>query len=171
MRIDVCRVFFFWPREKSGKPQIIFEFLTLVIRHRFFRPRNPKSYFLGKYKKTRAENDRDPSFQKLIWSHMMPFGVKSDPSFWAQKQRIRVRVSSFRTAETVFCLQFACVPFPHPRCHIPWESPWDAPTCDAPCDVPAAPTRFSSPFYIFARGLPALNRKTHILFATRWPTV
>ena len=32
----------------------------------------------------------------------MPFGVKSDPSFWAQKQRIRVRVSSFRTAETVF---------------------------------------------------------------------
>ena len=32
----------------------------------------------------------------------MPFGVNSDPSFQAQKQRIRVRVSSFRTAGTVF---------------------------------------------------------------------
>ena len=31
----------------------------------------------------------------------MPFGVNSDPSFRAQKQRIRVRVSSFRTAGTV----------------------------------------------------------------------
>ena len=31
----------------------------------------------------------------------MPFGVKSDPSFCAQKQRIRVRVSSFGTAGTV----------------------------------------------------------------------
>ena len=33
----------------------------------------------------------------------MPFGVNSDPSFRAQKQRIRVRVSSFGIAGTV-CL-------------------------------------------------------------------
>ena len=31
----------------------------------------------------------------------MPFGVNSDPNFRAQKQRIRVKVWSFRTAETV----------------------------------------------------------------------
>ncbi len=45
--------------------------------------------------------DRNPRRQKLIWSNMVPFGVNSDPSFRAQKLRIRVRVSSFRTAETV----------------------------------------------------------------------
>ena len=35
---------------------------------------------------------------------MIPFGVNSDPSFRAQKRRIRVRVSSFRTAGTVLLL-------------------------------------------------------------------
>ena len=35
----------------------------------------------------------------------MPFGVNSDPSFRAQKQRFRVRVSSFRTAGTVVNLE------------------------------------------------------------------
>ena len=56
-RIDVCRVFIIWPREESGKPpKPFFEFLTLVIRHRFFFfvPETLNSIFLGKSKKTRA---------------------------------------------------------------------------------------------------------------------
>jgi hypothetical protein len=57
--------------------------------------------FLENTKRRAPENDRDLSYQKLIWSHVMPFGVNSDPSFRAQKRRIRVRVSSFRTAGTV----------------------------------------------------------------------
>ena len=39
---------------------------------------------------------------------MMPFGVNSDPSFRAQKKNIRVRVSSFRTAETVVLHFLSC---------------------------------------------------------------
>ena len=104
IRIDVCRVFIIWPREKSGKPpKSFFEFLTLVIRHRFFFfvPETLNPIFLENPKRRAPENDRDLSYQKLSWSHMMPFGVNSDPSFRAQKQRIRVRVSSFRTAGTV----------------------------------------------------------------------
>ena len=104
IRIDVCRVFIIWPREKSGKPpKSFFEFLTLVNRHRFFFfvPETLTPIFLENTKRRAPENDRDLFYQKLIWSHMMPFGVNSDPSFRAQKQRIRVRVSSFRTAETV----------------------------------------------------------------------
>ena len=66
-----------------------------------FFPRNPKSYFLENPKRRAPENYRHLSFQKLIWSHTMPFGVNSDPSFRAQKRSIRVRVSSFRTAGTV----------------------------------------------------------------------
>ena len=57
IRIDVCRVFIIWPREKSGKPpKSFFEFLTLVIRHRFFFfvPETLNPIFLGKSKKTRA---------------------------------------------------------------------------------------------------------------------
>ena len=57
--------------------------------------------FLENTKRRAPENDRDLSYQKLIWSHMMPFGVNSDPSVRPQKQRIRVRVLSFRTAGTV----------------------------------------------------------------------
>ena len=53
-----------------------------------FVPRNLKSYFSENTKRRAPENDRDLSFQKLIWSHVMPFGVNSDPSFRAQKQRI-----------------------------------------------------------------------------------
>ena len=66
-----------------------------------FRPRNPKSIFLKIQKDAHRNLDRNPRRKKLIWSIMVPFGVKSDPNFWAQKKRIRVRVSSFRTAETV----------------------------------------------------------------------
>ena len=57
IRIDVCRVFIIWPREKSGKPpKSFFEFLTLVIRQRFFFfvPETLNPIFLGKPKKTRA---------------------------------------------------------------------------------------------------------------------
>ena len=53
----VCRVFIIWPREKSGKPpKSFFEFLTLVIRHRFFFfvPETLNPIFLRKSKKTRA---------------------------------------------------------------------------------------------------------------------
>ena len=103
IRIDVCRVFIIWPREKSGEPPKSFsEFLTLVIRHRlfFFVPETLNLFFLENPKRRALENDRDLSYQKLIWSHMMPFGVNSDPSFRAQKRSIRV-ISSFRTAGTV----------------------------------------------------------------------
>ena len=95
IRIDVCRVFIIWPGEKSGKPpKSFFEFVTLVIRHRFFFfvPETLNPIFSGNPKRRAPENDRDLSDQKLIWSHMMPFGVNSDPSFRAQKRRIRVRV-------------------------------------------------------------------------------
>ena len=57
IRIDVCRAFIIWPREKSGKPpKTFFEFLTLVIRHRFFCfvPETLNPIFIGKPKKTRA---------------------------------------------------------------------------------------------------------------------
>ena len=67
-----------------------------------FCPRNPGSIFLLEIQKDAHRNlDRNPRRQKLIWSHMVPFGVNSDASFRAQKLRNRVRVSSFRTAETV----------------------------------------------------------------------
>ena len=55
---SMCVEFFIiWPREKSGKPpKSFFEFLTLVIRHRFFFfvPETLNPIFLGKSKKTRA---------------------------------------------------------------------------------------------------------------------
>ena len=57
IRVDVGGVFIIWPREKSGKPPKSFsEFLTLVIRHRFFFfvPETLNPIFLGKSKKTRA---------------------------------------------------------------------------------------------------------------------
>ena len=57
IRIDVCRVFIIWPREKSGKAQTsFFEFLTLLTRHRFFFfvPEIPNLLFFWKYKKTRT---------------------------------------------------------------------------------------------------------------------
>ena len=44
--------------------------------------RSPTS-FLKNTKRRAPENDRDLSYQKLIWSHMMPFGVNSDPGFRA----------------------------------------------------------------------------------------
>ena len=105
IRIDVCRVFMIWSREKSGKPQKSFvEFLTLLTRHRFlfFVPETLNLIFLENTKRRAPENDRDLSYQKLIWSHMLPFGVNSDPSFRAQKQRIRVRgcVFSYRRDST-----------------------------------------------------------------------
>ena len=92
-----------------------------------FCPRNPKSFFLENPKRRAPENDRDLSYQKLIWSHMMPFGVNSDPSFRAQKRSIRVRVSSFRTAGTVqkgaeglcTCTETAPVWGPAPVHHTP----------------------------------------------------
>ena len=78
-------------REKSQENhQKYVEFLTLLIRHRFFffvsETLNP--IFLENTKRRAPENDRDLFYQKLIWSHMMPFCVNSDPSFRAQKQRI-----------------------------------------------------------------------------------
>ena len=64
----------------------------------FCVPETPNLFFLENQKRRAPENDRDLSYQKLIWSHMMPFGVNSDPSFRAQKQIIRVRgcVFSYR---------------------------------------------------------------------------
>ena len=45
-----------------------------------FCPRNPKSFlFFEIQKDVRRKMDRNPSCQKLIWSHMVPFGVNSDP--------------------------------------------------------------------------------------------
>ena len=99
----VSSFYYLAERKVRKTTKIIFEFLTLVIRHRFFFfvPETLNPIFLENPKRRAPENDRDLSFQKLIWSHMMPFGVNSDPSFRAQKRSIRVRVSSFRTAGTV----------------------------------------------------------------------
>ena len=47
-----------------------------------FGPQKPNRIFLENTKRRAPENDRDLSFQKLIWSHMMPFGVNSDPSLF-----------------------------------------------------------------------------------------
>ena len=46
-----------------------------------FCPRNPRSIFLRIQKDAHRKMNRNPRRQKLIWSHMVPFGVKSDPSF------------------------------------------------------------------------------------------
>ena len=40
------------------------------------------TFFLEIPERRAPENDRDPSCQKSIWRHMMPFGVKSDPMFF-----------------------------------------------------------------------------------------
>ena len=67
-----------------------------------FCPRTPKSFFFLKIQKdAHRKMDRNPRRQKLIWSHMVPFSDNSDASFRAQKLRIRLRVSSFRTARTI----------------------------------------------------------------------
>ena len=86
----VSSFYYLAERKVRKTTKIIFEFLTLVIRHRFFFfvPETLNPIFLENPKRRAPENDRDLSFQKLIWSHMMPFGVNSDPSFRAQKQRI-----------------------------------------------------------------------------------
>ena len=102
---SMCVEFSLFGREKSQETtQIIFEIVTLENRNRFFFfvPEILNPIFLENPKRRAPENDRDLSYQKkLSWSHMMPFGVNSDPSFRAQKRSIRVRVSSFRTAGTV----------------------------------------------------------------------
>ena len=57
IRIDVRRVFSSHIDEKSGKPPKSFsDFLTLVIRHRFFFfvPETLHPFFCWKYKKTRT---------------------------------------------------------------------------------------------------------------------
>ena len=63
-----------------------------------FCPRNPKSIFLKIQKDAHRKMDRNPRRKKLIWSHMVPFGVNSDARFRAQKLIIRVRgcVFSYR---------------------------------------------------------------------------
>ena len=53
-----------------------------------------RNFFLGNTKRRAPENDRDLSCQKLIWSHMVPFGANSDPSFRAQKLLIQIQVRS-----------------------------------------------------------------------------
>ena len=82
---SMCDEFF---RRTSMKSQEnhqnhFFDFLTLVIRHRFFFfvPETLNPFFLKIQKDAHREMDRNPRRQKLIWSHMVPFGVKSDPSF------------------------------------------------------------------------------------------
>ena len=65
-------------RNVKKPPNAFFDFLTLVIRHRFFFfvPRNPKSDFLGKYKKTRAGK----------WSRSVLSKVNLEPydAIWCQ---------------------------------------------------------------------------------------
>ena len=63
-----------------------------------FCPRNPKSFLFENTKDAHRKMDRNPRRQKLIWSHMVPFGVNSDASFRAQRLRIPVRgcVFSYR---------------------------------------------------------------------------
>jgi hypothetical protein len=46
-------------------------------------------------KRRAPENDRDLSFQKLIWSHVMPFGVNSDPNFRVQKNKFELEFRLF----------------------------------------------------------------------------
>ena len=102
---SMCVEFLLFGREKSQENNIFRVFNTCNSSPiLLFCPRNPKFCFLENPKRRVPENDRDLSFQKLIWSHMMPFGVNSDASFRAQKRSIRVRVSSFRTAGTVVSL-------------------------------------------------------------------
>ena len=84
IRIDVRRVFSSHIDEKSGKPQkSFFDFLTLVIRHRFFFfvPETLNPIFFETKQDAHRNLDQNPRRQKLIWSIMVPFGVKSDPSF------------------------------------------------------------------------------------------
>ena len=80
---SMCVEFLLFGREKSqGNHQNYFRVFNTCNSSPIllFCPRNPKYFFLENPKRRAPENDRDLSFQKLIWSHMMPFGVKSDPS-------------------------------------------------------------------------------------------
>ena len=64
IRIHVRRVFSSHIDEKSGKPpKSFFDFLTFVIRHRFFFfvPETLNLIFLENQKRRAPENDRDPS--------------------------------------------------------------------------------------------------------------
>ena len=53
----------------------------------FLSPETLDSIFLENTKRRAPGNDRDLPYQKLIRSHMMPFGVNSDPSFRAPKKK------------------------------------------------------------------------------------
>ena len=110
IRIDVCRVFIIWPREKSGTPpKSCFEFLTLENRNRFFFfvSETLNHIFLENPKRRAPKNDRDVSSKvnlepnDAIWCQ---FGSQ----FSSPKRRIRVRVSSFRTAGTVPKIIYHC---------------------------------------------------------------
>ena len=120
---SMCVEFLLFGREKSQENhQNHFRvFNTCKPSPICFVPETLNPIFLENTKRRAPENDRDLSYQKLIWSHMMPFGVNSDPSFRAQKRRIRVRVSSFRTAETVAVRPLCVVRLHWPR-RIPSNS-------------------------------------------------
>ena len=70
-------------RNVKKPPKSFFDFLTLVICHRFFFvvPETQNPFFFEIQKDAHRNLDRNPRRQKLIWSIMVPFGVKSDPSF------------------------------------------------------------------------------------------
>ena len=75
IRIDVCRVFIIWPREKSGKPQkSFFEFLTLVTRHRFFFfvPETPNTFLIGNAKRRAPERGSKSAPSKV---NLEPYGA------------------------------------------------------------------------------------------------
>ena len=52
------------------------------LRSFYFVPGDTSSYFQIFPQRCAPENDRKPSFQKLIWCHMVPVGEKSDVNFW-----------------------------------------------------------------------------------------
>ena len=52
------------------------------LRSFYFVPEVTSSYFLIFPQRCAPENYRTPSFQKLIWCHMVSVGEKSDVNFW-----------------------------------------------------------------------------------------
>ena len=56
---------------------------NIRLRSFYFVPGTPSSYFQIFPQRCAPENDRNPSFQKLIWCHMVPVGEKSDVICWS----------------------------------------------------------------------------------------
>jgi hypothetical protein len=104
-----CASSFYYLAERKVRKttKIIFRVLTVVIRHRFlFLSQKPQIFFVENTKRRAPEFGSKSAPSKV---DLEPYGAiwcQIGSQFLSLKQRIRVRVSSFGTAGTVFHLVF-----------------------------------------------------------------